>query len=400
MTEMNGRRRLQPSIRALAQVAVIGVYLETLFYVVPRDWVGYKFIHLLFDYKHGPARRSLEGEILRHLVAPPYSVGFFHWFANLQLLAAILLFMLVTWMIAARSGSASRFVLALLIVSSPTTFKNLLFDQGRQDILGVIALESSMLLGFLDSAGPLSIFLSVVTVPLALINENLLLLYLPACLAIHGCRLIGCAPGRTLPRWLKFAPFMVFAGACLVCVMMPAPRISQDAYHAYLQTKSVQRLAPGEPERWLYSNASDNFAFARESWPRFRDRQWARLPTYLLFGAVLVGCCTLVGRSVRAKGVRGPVLYAAGLACLLPGYAVLFLGAGDVARWFANLNLAFLLYSHWYLSWAEADPPVRFWLPAVPIAAFQMAMISGFGVVYPVFDFATAFRWLTRLCSG
>jgi len=101
MTEMNGRRRLQPSIRALAQVAVIGVYLETLFYVVPRDWVGYKFIHLLFDYKHGPARRSLEGEILRHLVAPPYSVGFFHWFANLQLLAAILLFMLVTWMIAA-----------------------------------------------------------------------------------------------------------------------------------------------------------------------------------------------------------------------------------------------------------------------------------------------------------
>jgi hypothetical protein len=377
----------------LVQVAVIGAYLDFLFYKVPRDWVGYKFILLLLDYKHGPARRSLEGELLRHIINPPYSVSLFHGFIDLQIIAAILLFTVIVWKVATRSASAAHLVLALIIVSSPTTIKNLLFDQGRQDIVGFIALEIAVLLGFLNSGVPLSIFLAVAALPLALINENLLLLYLPACLAVHCCRVIGPGPGKPLPVGLRAAPVAMYALACLVCFTLPRPTISKEAYHAYLQTKSVQALAPGEPERLLYFSARDNFAFARGEWPKFRGRQFARTPEYAFFGAVLAGSCAAVALSLRGAGRGSRLLYFVGVASILPGFAVLFLGASDVARWFANMNLAVLTFSLWYMSWSESNPPMRLWFPLGAVAAVQAAMIAGFGVIYPVFDFGQGAGW-------
>jgi hypothetical protein len=66
----------------------------------------------------------------------------------------------------------------------------------------------------------------------------------------------------------------------------------------------------------------------------------------------------------------------------------LFLGASDVARWFANLNFCALLCSLGMLGAAGAPGRLRLWAPLIPFAAFQLALIGGFGVVFPVFDLA------------
>jgi hypothetical protein len=384
----------RPRVWLLVQVALFIGYLDAVFWVIPRDYLRYKFNQLLFDYAHGLARRSLEGEILRHLVAPPYSLGFFREFAGVQTLVALLLFAVVAGVVAARSSSVSRLLLALVILSSPTTFKNMVFDLGRQDAIGVIVLEVAVLLGLARSQRMLPAFVSVVTLPLALMNENLLLLYVPACLAIHGSRLAAGWRGRAkgvAPALLGLAPFAVFAASCLVCVFLPSPTIPRDAYRAYLQTKSIGKLDPGQPERWLYSGAAENFEFARGEWAKFAHLQREGLPQYLVFGAVLALACVLVARSLKDGEVRGRRLYLAGLFAILPGYAVLFLGASDIARWFANLNLAMLVFSFWYLSWSEAEPPAPAWRPLIPVAAVQLFLFGGFGVVFPAFDLAGDF---------
>jgi hypothetical protein len=229
-------------------------------------------------------------------------------------MVALVLFAVIVMVVAFRSLSTSTVVLALLIISSPTTFKNLIFDIGRQDAIGVIAVEAAILFGFLESRTLLPIFLSVITLPLALINENLLLLYLPACLAIHGCRAVAGWRERRAGNAslsIDLAPLVVFAISCLICMRMPSPTIPRDAYHNYLQSKSLQRLAPGEPERWLYSSAADNFAFARGEWSKFRHLQGEGLQEYLIFGVVLILACGFVARSLKGRGGTGAFICSA-----------------------------------------------------------------------------------------
>jgi len=370
--------------RALLPAVLVGLYLEAMFYVVPRFWLGYSYIQFLFDYAHGPARRSLEGEILRHLAPAPYSIALFQAWANLQLLAAMSLFVVIVWRLARRS-SPGALVLVAVLASSPLTFKNLCFDQGRQDVLGVIALEAAVLLSREGAPRGLAWLIAALALPLALVNENLLLLYLPACLLIVALHAAGIlAPA--VPRWLAAVPLAACAAACLLCLLLPHPGIPREAYHTYLQSKSVQPLAPGEPERWLYSGPGDNFAFARQEWQKFRPRQWAGVGSYLLFGGVLAGAVAATSASLPAGRLRAGYLLA--LAGLTPGYAVLFLGASDVARWFANLNLCVLLFSLGMVTTAGFPTRLRHWGPLIPFAAFQLALIGGFGVVFPVFDLA------------
>jgi len=360
------------------------MYLEAMFYVVPRFWLGYSYIQFLFDYAHGLVRRSLEGEILRHLAPAPYSITLFQTWANLQLLAAMILFVVIVWRLARRS-SPGAWVLVAVLVSSPLTFKNLCFDQGRQDVLGVIALEAAVLLSLEGVPRALAWLLAAIAVPLALVNENLLLLYLPACLLIVGLHAAGVlAPA--VPRGLAAVPIAACGFACLLCLLLPHPTIPREAYHSYLQSKSVQPLAPGEPERWLYSGPGDNFAFARQEWQKFRSRQWDGRGSYLLFGGVLAGAVAATATGLPAGRPRAGYLLS--LAALAPGYAVLFLGASDVARWFANLNFCVLLYSLWMIAAAGVPGRILFWAALVPFAAFQLALIGGFGVVFPVFDLA------------
>ena len=366
-------------------------YLDLVFYVMPRDFLEYKFAQFLFDYAHGLSRRSLEGEIFRHLVRPPYTSDLFAHVAGLQTVAVIILFGLIVWQVEKRSRFHSRFIMALLLISSPTTFKNLIFDFGRQDCIGVMALEVSILLGLIGSAYPLSLFLCAVMLPVALINENLLLLYMPACLAVHGCRL--WAERRNprvggLPLLLKVGPFLMLAASYLICLGLPYPAISLSGYHEYLKSKSVQSLGHSEPERWLYSNASDNFAFARGEWAKFSPLQFASAGQYVAFLLVLVLVCCLVAFSAGRDSPRSRRLFWAALACLLPGYIVLFVGASDLARWFSNLNLAIMLFGYWYLSWSESEPSPRVWMLMVPIAGVQLLLMGGFGIVYPNFTFA------------
>lgn len=348
----------------LLKIAFLVGYLDLAFYVVPRDFFEYKFAQFLFDYAHGLARRSLEGEVFRHLFSPPYPIALFGWLSGLQTILVFVLFATIVWRVDRRSRSASRFILALLVVSSPTTFKNLIFDTGRQDGIGVLALEISILLGLGSSGYPLALFLCAALLPMALVNENLLLLYAPACLAVHGCRLWAERrerPAGGLPTFLKAAPFVLLAASYLVCLRLPYPRIPRAEYHRYLQARTPQNLDQCEPERWLYSNAADNFAFARGEWARLSPLQFASAGQYAAFFLVLLLACALVAQASDRDSPRNGRLFAAGLALILPGYVVLFAGASDLARWFSNMNLAVMLFGLWYLSWSGGERRPRLW---------------------------------------
>ncbi len=392
-------RRRQSRILLLKVAFLVG-YLDLAFYVVPRDFFEYKFAQFLFNYAHGLARRSLEGEVFRHLFSPPYPIELFGRLAGFQTIAVFVLFAAIVWRVDRRSRASSRFILALLVASSPTTFKNLIFDTGRQDGIGVLAIEVSILLGLAPSGYPLALFLCAALLPMALVNENLLLLYAPACLAIHGCRLWAERkerPARGLPAVLKVAPFVILAASYVVCLRLPYPKIPRAEYHRYLQGLTPQNLDQCEPERWLYSNASDNFAFARGEWARLSPLQFASAGQYAAFLLVLVLVCALVALSTDRDSPRNRRLFAAGLALIAPGYLVLFAGASDLARWFSNMNVAVMLFGLWYLSWSGGEKWPRLWWVLVPIAAFQLTMIGGFGIVYPNFTLAGDWARLAAL---
>jgi len=391
--------RLGRGAWALVQAALVGAYLEAVFFLCPRNWPGYGYIQFLFDYAHGPARRSLEGEIARHLVAPPYTIGQFQVLTNALLLAALLLFVVVAWRSGTPRFSLARTVLVVWLAASPLTFKNLLLDQGRLDVLGVFVLELTLLLGWAGSPWLLAGLLTLVTVPLALCNENLLLLHLPAALAILGAVTIGPRPGTRR----RIAPFAAaaatYAAACLLCVLMPKPNIPQAQYRTYLEGKSLTRLPPWDAERWPYSSARDNFAFARAERTRLAPLQRAHLPSYLLYFALLCGAGLTTARSLPA-GWSGRGRYLAGLACTLPGYAVLMWGASDLSRWCANLTLCTLALSLFFRVEDEAEPAAGPWWLLVPPALFQLLFLGGFGVNEPSVSLGAGFHWLVHLVGN
>lgn len=362
-----------PTGLQIATTAVNGALLVAYFFHLIRGDLYYKFIEFLFDYHYGIIRRGLVGEIFRHLLPPPYSLTQFQGVANLLLLAAILLFLLIGLIALRHHPHPAVACLLLAIAASPLTFKNQIFDQGRQDIFGLIFLEGIILATL---AGRRRTALAVATagiLPLSLIHEGQLLLFVPAGLVILAMR------DRAGAWWRGCAlPLAVFAGSLVVNWTLPPPRVPFAVYHAYLHSKSVDPFSFA-PDWFLYQRLTGARSFAVSELRHLGRYQVAAVWDYLAALATLaVVAFSLPARDGGTGRPRRRFLLAA--SWLVPGYVVLFWLASDWARWVADFSFCFLLLALLLVVRDRVRPALA---PLLVIAALQLAGTGPFGVEVP-----------------
>lgn len=405
-----------PAALLIATTAVNGGLLTYYFLHLIRGDLYYKFSEFVFDYRYGVIRRGLAGEVFRHLLPPPYSLAQFQCVANLLLLAAILLFLLIGLVALRRHPHPGVACLLLVIAASPLTFKNQIFDQGRQDIFGLIFLEVVMLALLAERPRTALAVATAGILPLSLIHEGQLLIFVPAVLvalalarpyhAFGAKVVVPCsrwreqeAPGvpargstRLMPTceksglgpasglsWRAYAlPLAVFAGSLLINWALPPPRAPYTVFHHYLKSK-LQDPFPFDADWFLYQRLAGARAYAVSELHRQARFQFASAWDYLAALAVLAAVAFgLPTRNGRGGRPRRRFLLAA--TWLVPGYAVLFWLASDWARWVADFSFCFLLLAFLLVVRDRVRPALA---PLLVIAALQLAGTGPFGVEVP-----------------
>lgn len=347
--------------------------LVAYFRFLVRSDLYYKFIDFLFDYRYGIIRRGLAGEIFRHLLPPPYSLTQFQGMADLLLIAAILLFLLIGVAALRRHPHPGVACLLLAIAASPLTFKNQIFDQGRQDILGLIFLEGIILATLAGRRRTALVVATACILPLSLVYEGELLLFVPAALVAV---VIWNRAGLS---WRAYAlPLAVFAGSLLVNWALPPPRVPYGVYHAYIQSKSLASY-PFTQDWFLYQRLAGGHAFAVSELHRLGRFQIAAVWDYLAALATLAGVAfSLPTRDGGTGRPRHRFLLTA--SWLVPGYAALFWLASDWARWVADFSFCFLLLALLYVVRDRVRPALA---PLFIVAALQLPINGPFGIEVP-----------------
>lgn len=360
---------------------VLGVYLYWVLASIGRNSIGYTFMHFLFDYKNGISRRALEGEILRHLHPAPFGGLFFIRFVLVVTATAMGLFFAAATVGAFRSRSPSYLLLLFAAATSPLVFKNYIYDQGRQDVFGLMVAEVVIGLCLLGWRNGAAIFLAVVAVPLCLVADNQLFLFLPLCLVLV---VFGRKPAellRSVPLWLVLGSYLLSLALSLA---LPPPKIPLPSYHQYLQSKSREKLGEGDPDRWLYYKTPQAVHFALSEFQRL-EPQYVQHEADILFflaGDVVVVAFTL--SQLRGDRARA-AWYLAGLALIVLAYLPLFFVGSDYSRWMANLSTCnFLLAIYISAAFATKAPDWRILLGVLVV--IQVLANEPFGVVYPEFS--------------
>lgn len=380
-----------------AAIAVgLMVYLFIVFLFVHRDGYGYTYLHFLFDYHFGVTRRALEGEIARHLFPPPYWVGNFRDFSHWVLGLAMMLFVAIALAMWRRGRTTGWLLLVLVIATSPLTFKQMAADEGRQDIFGVVVLESTLLLALLRSPAPAAYFLSVVLVPLTLVNENHLLLYLPSCLVIVMAKVAMTSETRRW-RWLML-PWAAFITGFIINLLLPPPRVPYRQYEAYLASKSIYRLPGGTPDRWLYTHVRENLDFAVTEWHRLEPEHLRHAADYLVFFGITVIIAALIWAGIKRTDARFARGFLCAMGFITAFYVVLCRTASDEARWLANFGTCVLFVG---LFWCDACKarPIKAYVLAL-IVAFQLMLHEGFGITVPDMNLERRFTRIEEFYRG
>jgi tetratricopeptide (TPR) repeat protein len=365
---------ISPTLIIVATTALIGGLLVYYYLHLVRGDLNYKFIHFLFDYKYGLTRRSFEGEVFRHLLPPPYSVGQFLGVANVLLLITILVFLLIGVFALRRHFHIGVVLLLLVIASSPLSFKNQIYDQGRQDVFGLIFLELVILARLIERPGLALGIVTIGTLPLSLVHEGQLLLFVPAALVIATWK-------RREPRsWPMFVlPLLAFGLSVLVNWALPAPRIPYERYHAYIQSKAIAP-PPFVQDRWLYTGVRENLEAASSElrlrlWPLHRT-QWLDYAAVL---ATLVALALALPRTdAENQSARRHLILV--VLMVAPFYVLLFRLTTDWARWLADFSFCF----YFLMLCLVVEHRLRLvWLPVLVVASLQLLCNEPFGVEVP-----------------
>jgi hypothetical protein len=367
----------------IAFIALLAGYLYWTYCSIQRDFYGYSLITFLFDYRHGITRRALEGELFRRLVPPPYSVEFFVDLIRIQMGVVVALFFVLAAIATRRThgkpGGAALKLIVLAAASSPLVLKNYLYDQGRQDSLGLLLAEVLLLCRFTGHPRLARWILGLALIPLCLIADNQLFLFVPFCLVITA---YGPRPGRP---WSPTNGALVAAAAAalLSSLVLPKPGLPEAELRAYLQSKTLFPFSEGyHSEHWLYPSLKEDVSFTFSALPGFatifRQRIWDLAFEIAADALILL----YAARHLRRPGPLFAV--AAGLAaCYLP----LFLLGIDYSRWLANLTTC--LYLLVIAALAVAETRERSTLTGAALLggliAFQTTtQHHGFGIVAPL----------------
>jgi tetratricopeptide (TPR) repeat protein len=260
-----------------------------------------------------------------------------------------------------------------VIAASPLTFKNQIFDQGRPDIFGLIFLEGIVLAVLAERPRTALAIATIGILPVSLIHEGQLLLFVPAALALLA------AQGRAACPWKALAlPIAVFAASLAINWALPSPDVPYSVYHAYLRSKSLEPFAFTH-DRFLYDRLAGGHAFVVSELRRLGRFQFAARWDYLAAGATLAAVAFSL---LFARGSRPPPRrrFLLSLSLLAPGYLILFWLASDWARWVADFGFCFLLLALVFAVRHRLRPALA---GLLAVAALQVAGSGPFGIEVP-----------------
>lgn len=357
---------MNPAAKRLATTTLGLLLLFFIYNFCVRNSIGYTFIQSLIDWRYGIVRRGLFGEILRHIISPPYKEELYYNFSiylsaiNIFLLGVIILF---------RSKSTNSFFFMLLFIGSPLTVKNFIFDIGRSDSFAQLFFLLSVFL-YLAMNNISVIYLSFFTIPImSLISENTLFLYSPTIIYLCFCKLQNLKVSMNYFNSL----LIVWTLSLIINLLLSSPAIPYDEFHAYIASKSTE-VYDTYPESWLYESSMNAFRLTVKQMNEIFTNKANLAPLIINAFIVVFTWCHIYKILIASKVLLVEKII---LLTIFLLYFVLFALGTDWLRWISNLTyIAFILIfinsDRWELdlnslNYSAADILVVLVLTIVPI---------------------------------
>ena len=172
----DGKRRqegLLLSVLALAVLTVLSLYRG---FGMVNDW---KYTHFLFSYQDEFLKRSLVGELMRHLVGPvTYDAVVVCSVIALATLSVLLFYVCVRPALK-KPMPRGGFLFAAVALSSPATLQHFAFDLGRFDVFNLLLAVASLLAIHGLSRMAAALVVCVLLAISLLIHEGVFFMYMP-----------------------------------------------------------------------------------------------------------------------------------------------------------------------------------------------------------------------------
>ena len=309
-------RRPAPRTTLILAALVLVIALQ------PHTHLEWKFSHVLWDYRFGLIKRGLVGEVFARLFDTVSIDRFFWTFGALLLVLAGLMALTV----AALPVTASPVVL-LYLCATPMLLRNLVYDWGRFDVLGLIAVWLIALALVRDWPGRFWLYALVPLV--AFVHEGDLVIVAP--FALMAILLFERPAGGRW--WLSALALAVTATAGAVVLQLYGRLdVPPETMLAHMASKTADRFE--QPIEILTSSLTDNL---RERLGFVVDKVVS-----LKFAAKLAVVLVLFRWLLPSGLRRGPVLLA--MLAIAAGFLPLYPLGTDSFRWLAlQANAAFAL---------------------------------------------------------
>jgi len=362
----------------IAALGIFGYLIRT------ADWQPENFAVFLFDYRFGFVRRGLLGELVRLI---PFELEEYYVYTAFygSVLLSLYLVVLANLHLALFKGNAppteGKVWFSLAVLLSPLFLKNLMFDFGRFDSAGYLAV-----FGFALAPAAVRRVLIVVLPPvLILCHEAQIVLSVAPMLAIF---LICAIHERDVFKVRTLAPLasalVVSLGLTFYIMNHLVPGVEPDIIGAYVGSKSAHNIVD---RTWLlYDDLTANYEMAIGN-RGFAGRQWHASPLYVLAFVLHLPIALLLWRSFARGGHLELRISCALIVLTSVAQCVLFVLGIDFARWIANIFISFVamllvLIRCYGLSEVVADHVSKHKHSIIALV-FIFAAIPKFGVVSP-----------------
>lgn len=322
--------------RWLVLTAVVAIYI---YLARTIDWQPENFAVFLFDYEFGFIRRGLLGTLAGLIPYAPdeyFVFSAFYWAVLLGLYLVVLGNLRLALFQDTAESNEGRVWFSIAILFSPLFLKNLMFDFGRFDSAGYLAVFAFAL------ARPAVQRVLIVALPpvLILCHEGQVLFSVPPMLAIF---LIFAIRERNLLKLRTLLPLALSVGVSLglsvYLLKNGIPSVSHDVIQDYVAGKSPKNT---EDRTWLlYDDLQANIEMARGN-RRFKWRQLEASPLHVLAFALHLPVTVLLWHFFKRDRDPGLRLSCAVIFATSLAQCVLFFVGIDYARWIANIFISFV----------------------------------------------------------
>ena len=335
-------------IKRNLSILFIASYIYFIFLNIKRISYRVAFEEFLWDYKYGICRRALEGQLFTFIHNGKFTDQYFIHLSLTLNIIAFLIFILIAYKLI--SNNINYIYLILFYITSPLTFKNQIYDIGRQDLLGFILTEIIVLLCLYNLRKLSAVFFTISILPLCLIADNNVLFWGPTCISIiflsPECHMI--IDMKTISKIVNISvktTFIVallsFITALTIPFLLKQPTISESSYRDYLQTKAVYSIYypgnTGYSTGALYLNINNSSIIQAHSFLAQISVYKAALHNifdYVFFILPFILIFAVATKYINKKQI---LIFSAYLLLIILFYFPAFYITTDFPRYFSNL---------------------------------------------------------------